>query len=66
MSKFEECKSIIEHYYNNEKYISLDTSLYIFSEAQSTGSPSYYDLTMWHWDNKTILIREIGIHPNIE
>jgi hypothetical protein len=66
MSKFKECNSVIAHYKHNKKYIELDTNLYVFSEAQSTGSPSHYDVTTWQWGNKTIVIQEVGIHPNIE
>jgi hypothetical protein len=66
MSKFEECKSVIAHYKDNKKYIELATSLYVFSEAQSTGSPNQYDTTTWQWGDKTILIQEVGIHPEIE
>jgi hypothetical protein len=66
MSKFKECKSVIAHYKDNKKYIELATNLYVFSEAQSTGSPSHYDLTTWQWNDKTVIIQEIGIHPDIE
>jgi hypothetical protein len=66
MSKFDECKSVIGHYKDNRKCIELVTSLYVFSEAQSTGSPTHYDATTWQWGDKTILIQEVGIHPEIE
>jgi len=66
MSKFKECKSVIAHYKDGKKYIELTTSLYVFSESQSTGSPSQYDTTTWKWNDKTIVIQEVGIHPDIE
>lgn len=66
MSKFEECKSTITHYKNNKAYITLETNLYIFAEAQSSASNSFYDYTVWSWNGKDITIKEVGIHPNIE
>lgn len=66
MSKFKECKSIISHHKDNKACITLPTSLYIFSEAQSTGDPDYYEYSKWEWDNKIITIQEVGIHPNKE
>ena len=66
MSKFAECKSIINHYKNDVLIISLETNLYVFAEAQSSGSEKHYDYTTWVWNDKVIKIKEVGIHPELE
>lgn len=66
MSKFRECKSIINHCKNDKQVISLETNLYIFAEAQSSGSEDNYDYSQWVWKDKTIKIKEVGIHPTLE
>lgn len=64
MSKFKECLSKISHYKNNEQLLELETSMYVFAEAQSTGSHTFYDHSIWEWKDKKIKIHEVGIHPD--
>jgi hypothetical protein len=66
MSKFKECRSLINHWRNNEKIISLETNLYIFAEAQSSGSEWHYDYSTWEWNQRIIKIKEVGIHPELD
>lgn len=63
MSKFKECKSTITHN-SNDNITILDTNLYIFAEAQSTGSHTDHQFSVWRWNDTDILIKEVGIHPN--
>ena len=65
MSKFEECKSKISHYQNNNKILELETSLYIFAEAQSSGTSASYNYTVWEWGKDRFVIKEVGVHPNL-
>lgn len=65
MSKFDQAKSLISHWKDGKKIVTLRTNLYVFGEAQSTGTGEYYDYTTWEWNQKTVKIKEVGIHPNL-
>jgi hypothetical protein len=66
MSKFDQAKSVISHWKNEGKIVSIDTNLYIFGEAQATAKADYYDYTTWEWDGKIVKIKEVGIHPTLK
>lgn len=66
MSKFIECNSKIKHYNKNNLVSEFDTNLYVFVEAQSTGSTAYADYSVWSWNELSVIIKEVGIHPDIE
>lgn len=65
MSKFTECLSKISHYKDDKMLIELETNLYVFAEAQSTGSFKDCDYTIWTWDGSKYRIEEVGIHPDL-
>lgn len=66
MSKFKECLSKISHHKDGEKIVEIETNLYVFAEAQSTGSHTWYDYSVWTWRENQYKIEEVGIHPDIE
>ena len=63
MSKFKKCLSTITHWKDDKKHLELKTSLYVFAESQSSGTPLFYDFTVWQWNNSNIKIKEVGVHP---
>ena len=65
MSKIKELTSVIRHWQNDESVISLETNIYIFTEAQGTGTELYYDFTTWEWGSHNIKILEVGVHPEV-
>jgi hypothetical protein len=66
MSKIKNLTATISHWKDEEKLTSIVSNFYVFREAQSTGSADHHNLTTWEWGNNIILIKEVGIYPNLE